>query len=78
MGRTEREMLHASAFARMQARLASLPVIEQAKGILMAQAGCSADDAFRMLRRVSQRSNIRVRDLATDIVRRTSSGKRAS
>jgi hypothetical protein len=69
-GRTQREILHDSAYARLQARLDSLPVIEQAKGILMARTGCGAEEAFDLLRKTSQRSNIRVRDLASQIVSR--------
>jgi hypothetical protein len=65
---TSRERLQYSAYARLQARLASMPVIEQAKGIIMAQCGWPADQAFDALRRASQRSNIRVRDLAAKIV----------
>jgi AmiR/NasT family two-component response regulator len=45
-----------------------MPVIEQAKGILMAQSGCSADQAFDMLRRASQRSNVPIRELAPKII----------
>ena len=66
--RTDRERLRYSAYARLQARLASLPVIEQAKGIIMARYGCSEDQAFDVLRRASQRKNIKVRDLAATIV----------
>lgn len=73
-GRSRRQQLHDSAFARMQARLDTMPVIEQAKGILMAQNGCDADAAFGMLRKASQRSNIRVSELAADIVRQTVTG----
>ena len=69
-GRPQREALHHSAFARLQAKLETMPVIEQAKGILMAQTGCGADEAFGMLRRASQRSNVRVRELADRIVGR--------
>jgi AmiR/NasT family two-component response regulator len=36
----ERETLRRSELARMQAQLATMPVIEQAKGIIMAQGGC--------------------------------------
>jgi hypothetical protein len=72
--RSERQQLHDSAFARLQARLESLPMIEQAKGVLMAQAGCHPDEAFDILRRASQRTNVKVRDLAADIVERTSRG----
>jgi hypothetical protein len=60
-----------SAHARMEARLASMPVIEQAKGIIMAQCRCSEDQAFDALRRASQRENIKLRDLAVRVVART-------
>ena len=70
-GRMRRAQLHDSAYGRLQARLESLPVIEQAKGILMVQTGCRAEQAFDILRRASQRSNIPVRDLAAQIVERT-------
>lgn len=49
----------------------SRAVIEQAKGILMAQSGLSADEAFDLLRRASQRENRKLRDVAIDIVERT-------
>ena len=45
-------------------RLVSRPVIEQAKGILMAQQGCGPEEAFDLLRRASQRFNVPVRVLA--------------
>jgi len=73
VGRKEREIMHDSAFARLAARLESQPVIEQAKGILIAQVGCTPDEAFAMLRAASQRANVRVRDLARDIVDRAAS-----
>ena len=56
------------------ARLESLPLIEQAKGILVAQAGCHPDEAFKLLKAASQRSNVKVRDLAAEIVRNASDG----
>ena len=47
--------------------------IEQAKGILMAQSpGINADDAFDLLRRASQRENVKLRDVAKRIVERRS------
>jgi hypothetical protein len=67
-GRPQREVLHDSAFARLQARLESMPVIEQAKGILMAQQRCGPDEAFDLLRRASQRANVKVSILAAQIV----------
>jgi hypothetical protein len=72
-GRPQREILHDSAFARLQARLESMPVIEQAKGILMAQQRCGPDEAFDLLRRASQRSNIKISVLAAQIVENVAS-----
>src|SRR4051812_32241845 len=43
-------------------------VIEQAKGILMADKQVSADDAFDLLRRASQRSNTKLHDVARRLV----------
>jgi GAF domain-containing protein len=46
-------------------------VIEQAKGILMATTGgLSADEAFELLVRASQRENRKLRDVAADLVAR--------
>ena len=67
-GRSQREMLHDSVFARLQARLDSMPVIEQAKGIVMAQNRCGPEEAFDLLRRTSQRANVKVSVLAERIV----------
>jgi len=69
-GDTRGNMLRYSEFARLQARLKSMPVIEQAKGILMAQQGCGPDEAFDLLRRASQRANVKVRVLAAQIIAR--------
>ena len=74
-GRSEQEILRSSAFARLQARLESMPVIEQAKGILMAQSNCGPDEAFEMLRRASQRMNVKVSVLAARIVQGVAEGK---
>jgi hypothetical protein len=72
-GRPQREILHDSAFARMQARLDTMPVIEQAKGILMAQYRCRPEEAFDLLRRASQRANVKVSVLAAQIVEQIAS-----
>jgi len=71
--RTDPDRLRYSAYARLQARLASMPVIEQAKGVIMAQSGWTEEQAFDALRRASQRENIKVRDLATMVVARAAS-----
>jgi transcriptional regulator with GAF, ATPase, and Fis domain len=46
----------------------SRAVIEQAKGIIMGQRRCSPDDAFAVLSGLSQQSNRKLRDVATDVV----------
>jgi len=49
----------------------SRAVIEQAKGMLMAQSPeLSADDAFEVLRKASQRENVKLREVAQRIVER--------
>jgi AmiR/NasT family two-component response regulator len=48
--------------------LASRAVIDQAIGVMMAQQRCSAAAAFDILRRASQNRNVKVRDLASEIV----------
>jgi AmiR/NasT family two-component response regulator len=65
-------------YARLLARLQTMPVIEQAKGIIMAQSHCGEAEAFDMLRRASQRSNVRVRDLAAQLVAKTTRARPSS
>jgi ANTAR domain-containing protein len=64
----DREVLSESATARLQARLETMPVIEQAKGVIMRQNRCTEEQAFDLLRKASQRSNVPVRELAARIV----------
>ena len=56
---------------QLREAMASRDVIGQAKGILMAQGGVSADDAFSQLRLASQRLNVKLRDVAGDMVHST-------
>jgi hypothetical protein len=72
-GRPQRQKLHDSAFARLQARLDTMPVIEQAKGILMAQYRCRPEEAFDLLRRASQSANVKVSVLAAQMVEQIAS-----
>lgn len=51
----------------LQEALVSRDVIGQAKGILMAQQNVDADQAFDILRRASQRLNMKLRDLAKQV-----------
>jgi AmiR/NasT family two-component response regulator len=55
----------------MQAAMESRAVIEQAKGIIMGDRRCTADEAFRILRKLSQDTNRKVRDVAAALVART-------
>ncbi|MGY2001589.1 ANTAR domain-containing protein [Blastococcus sp. SYSU DS1024] len=52
----------------MRIAMESRAVIEQAKGVLMAQQGIDADRAFEVLRQASQRYNRKLRDIAVGIV----------
>jgi len=70
------ELIRASQTARLMARLQTMPVIEQAKGIIMGQSGCTAETAFDMLRQASQRSNVPIREIAASIV--TKAAERSS
>ncbi len=76
--RPRHERLRESAFARLQARLETMPVIEQAKGILMAQHRCGPDEAFDLLRQVSQSANVKVSVVAARLVRQVAAGDGAS
>jgi GAF domain-containing protein len=53
---------------QMQHAMASRAVIEQAKGILVAQTRCTPEQAFDLLIRKSQHSNRKLRDIAQVIV----------
>ena len=66
-----RDLMQRSEHARLLARLEFMAVIEQAKGIIMAQSHCGHAQAFDLLRRASQRSNVPVRELAAQIVAKT-------
>ena len=57
----------------LEAAMRSRAVIEQAKGILMAVHRISADDAMKRLVTESQRTNVKLRDIATRFVEDLSS-----
>jgi len=54
--------------ANLQVALESRAVIEQAKGILVAESGCSPDAAFSRLSTMSQNTNRKLREIAADLV----------
>jgi GAF domain-containing protein len=53
---------------QLQAALTSRAVIDQAIGILTAQQRCPPHEAFRILRKMSQDRNVKLRDLAAELV----------
>ncbi|MFF0012679.1 ANTAR domain-containing protein [Streptomyces sp. NPDC005374] len=52
----------------LQSAIASRTVIDQALGIVMAREACSSERAFEILTKASQHRNIKLRDLAADLV----------
>lgn len=68
---------HAHHSAREQARqlseaMTSRATIEQAKGIIMGERRCTADEAFAILTRLSQSTNRKLRDIAAALVEQAS------
>jgi GAF domain-containing protein len=65
-----RRYLHARELAaHMRAALTSRAEIDQAKGVIMAQRGVSAQEAFQLLVEHSQRTNTKLRDVANELLR---------
>jgi GAF domain-containing protein len=62
----------------MAEAMKSRATIEQAKGILMGAQRCSADEAFQILVRASQRENRKLREMAAEIVAHTADGGRST
>jgi GAF domain-containing protein len=52
----------------MQTAMESRAVIEQAKGIIMGDRRCTADEAFAILVKISQETNHKLRDVAVTLV----------
>jgi transcriptional regulator with GAF, ATPase, and Fis domain len=59
---------HRDLHEQLSEAIKSRGVIEQAKGILMGERRCSADEAFQILTRLSQDSNTKLRDVAAALV----------
>ena len=59
-----------SQVAHLKAALASNRRIGMALGIAVRQLDVDEDEAFEVLRRISQTSNRKLRDVAEDIIRR--------
>ncbi|MDG9701420.1 ANTAR domain-containing response regulator [Streptomyces sp. DH37] len=54
---------------QLEGALRSRPVVDQACGIVMYVLGCDAEEAFALLRRISQHTNRKLSDLARALVR---------
>lgn len=67
-----RQIKDTTLMAQMEEALRSRSVIDQALGIIMAQQQCTASEAFMLIRRESQNSRRRLRDVAADLVTRIS------
>lgn len=56
---------------QLQQGIESRDVIGQAKGMLMDREGIHADEAFGMLRTISQRTNLKLREVAVLLIARS-------
>jgi GAF domain-containing protein len=63
---------------QMKQAMATRAVIEQAKGIVMRDRGCSPDEAFDVLVRLSQQAHLKLRDVAHRLVEHVSQGGSSS
>jgi GAF domain-containing protein len=54
--------------AQLEEALASRAVIDQALGIVMGERRCTADEAFELLRTISQNTNVKLQDVAAGMV----------
>jgi hypothetical protein len=69
----------AAGLARdMAEAMRSRAVIEQAKGILMADQQISADEAFQQLTKLSQHTNTKLREVASRLVTERTEGGRSA
>jgi GAF domain-containing protein len=57
---------------QLRSSLESRPVIDQAMGIIMAFNRCTPEQALRLLRTQSQNKNVKLRDVAADIIAQVS------
>lgn len=69
-----RRLSQAEVITELRTALASRGVIDQAIGIVVAHRRCGPEQAFRILRKVSNDRNIKLRVLAAAVVRAVSRG----
>ena len=71
--RAEQLRLLEEEVEQLRHAIASRPVIDQARGILMATQGCTSDEAWTILRQASQLSNTKLRTVAAAVTASTGS-----
>ncbi|MER5968490.1 ANTAR domain-containing protein [Streptomyces sp. NPDC002055] len=54
--------------AQLKRALETRPVIDQARGVLMATGQCTAEEAWAVLRDASQHSNLKMRTIAQHVI----------
>jgi ANTAR domain len=65
-----RDQLHVDEMTLLAAAIESRDIIGQAKGVIMVTVGCSADEAFQLLKTQSQHENRKVVEVAAEIAAR--------
>ncbi|MFE9306537.1 ANTAR domain-containing response regulator [Streptomyces sp. NPDC006706] len=65
--RTERLLQLQTEVEQLRRAISSRPVIDQARGVLMATHACTAEQAWNVLREASQRSNTKLHAVAASI-----------
>ncbi|WP_053733809.1 GAF and ANTAR domain-containing protein [Nocardia sp. NRRL S-836] len=68
IGSSHRSQRSQDHIKNLETALVSRAVIEQAKGVLMAVHACTADDAFGMLVQKSQNENLKLREVARNLI----------
>ncbi|MGH3316613.1 MAG: ANTAR domain-containing response regulator [Nocardioidaceae bacterium] len=63
---------------QLKQELTSRATIDQAKGIVMAQGNCDADEAIDRLKEVSRMRNAKLREVARILVAQVQGGRRSS
>jgi len=58
----------AAEVAGLREAMKTRPVIDQAKGLIMADRRCTPDEAFRIIKKLSMDTNVRVADVAAALV----------
>ncbi|MEV5434623.1 ANTAR domain-containing protein [Streptomyces sp. NPDC052682] len=72
--RAERLHVLQEEVEQLRHAIASRPVIDQARGILMATHGCTSEEAWHILRETSQLSNTKLRTVAAALTAGTKPG----